>query len=74
MYKWRVVVYLESGATVAGKYCGEETTSDDVAEKLFGGKPSDFVGIAGLSRLHQIFIKKGSVAAFDISLWVEKGE
>lgn len=70
MYEWKLELYLESGQVLIGKYIGPETGSADVAKKLLAGPNEEFFGIYGENERRNLMVKRGSIAACDISAFV----
>lgn len=74
MYKWKLEFVLNNGVTVVGTWNGEENNSDDVAKKILVGKNNEFIGVIGVDKNHNLFVKREDICALDISIYAEDKE
>lgn len=68
MYRWRLIITLNSGKEFTTYYKGPETNSDAVSRKLFNGGLNTFIGLSDSNGRENIFIRLGEIAAVVISI------
>ena len=68
MYRWRLIITLNSGKEIVTYYKGPETNSDAVSRKLFNGGLNTFIGLSDSNGRENIFIRLGEIAAVVISI------
>lgn len=68
MYSWKIEIMFKSGKELTVYYKGDETSSNDVAKKMFTGNAETLNGFSDENGIKNIFVKIGEIAAISISV------